>query len=151
MSIYASQLHGVVSPKEQEYLDGWQRARAELRNLRQRMASEGASQQQRLKAQLLEPLLQVADNFTALVAHAPEGNAGDSWSQGVLHIARDFERVLSEFGVEQIHAENEPFNPLLHEAVGQTDEEGTQVVEVVQVGWKMGDRVLRPAKVKIGK
>lgn len=153
MSMYSSQLHGIPSLKEREYLAGWQRARAELKNLRQRLSSEGASQQMRFKAQVVEPLLAVADNFNALVAHAPRGKEADTWAQGVLHVARDFERVLGEVGLEQITAKNEPFNPVLHEAVGSTSEEeaGNMVVEVVQVGWKIGDRVLRPAKVRVGK
>ncbi|MBI1834083.1 MAG: nucleotide exchange factor GrpE [Candidatus Andersenbacteria bacterium] len=151
MSIYSSQLHGKASTQEREYLAGWQRARAELKNLRKRLSDEGMSQQQRFKAQVLEPLLQVADNFNALIAHAPTGKEADNWSKGVLHIARDFERVLAEFGLEPITANKEPFNPLFHEAVGQAEEEGSMVVEVLQTGWKMGDRVLRPAKVRVGK
>lgn len=151
MAIFSSQVHGIPSQKEQEYLDGWQRARAELQNIRSRMANEGTHQLERVKADVLESLLPVADNFQALADHVPQDIQENAWSQGVMHIARDFQRVLGEFGLTPIAGIDMAFNPEIHEAIEQVDSEKEKdmVVAVVQTGWKLGEKVIRPAKVKI--
>ena len=148
---HASEFHGGPSSRELEYLAGWQRERAQLRNLRERLTQERQQTQQRLRAEMLEPLLTLADHFQSLAKHAPEEFSGNIWVQGVLHIAREFERTLSEAGLEVIAPQNELFNPILHEAVAHEEGEKDTVLEVVQVGYKLGDKVLRPAKVKVAK
>lgn len=140
------------SNKEQEYLIGWKRARAELLNLRARMDRERVADRKRLQAQSIEPLLEVADHLQALIDHVPEDIKDHAWVQGVLHIARKFEQVLAEQGVEVVNPENQVFDPSAHEAVEQVEGEGENtVVSVVQVGYRLGDTILRPAKVKVTK
>lgn len=138
------------SNKEKEYLEGWQRARAELDNFRKRTHEELGSRQERLKGQIIEPLLQLADNFAAMTAHVPETLKEDAWAQGVLHIGRQLEQILQEFGVESIGTIGEQFDPRLHEVVGE--EKGdtpNQVAAVTRAGYKIGDTVIRPAQVKV--
>lgn len=148
--IPSSSLHGQGSIREQEYLSGWQRSRAELVNARQRHAQARVHDQVRWQATALEPLLTIADHFRTLVAHLPPELEANSWAQGVRHIAREFERILVDQGIELIDPQHETFDPVLHEAVGhEVGERTNEVLQVVQVGYKLGDRVLRPAKVKV--
>lgn len=151
--IFATTIHGAPGIKEGEYLDGWRRARAELANIKQRITSEQDISRQRTRAEVIEPLLTVADNFQALLTHIPEEFKNEAWTQGAIHIARDFERVLNEIGLEQINPNGEPFNPAVHEAIEkiQTESKTDTVIEVVQVGYKIGENILRPARVKIAK
>jgi len=150
--IHSTEVHGTGAAREQEYLLGWQRARADLANVRKRVVEEKVHEQARLKADVLESFLALADHFRALASHAPENLKEDIWAQGVLHIGREFERVLGEHGLEVINPENEMFNPVVHEAVEQVQEgKKDTVVGVVQVGYRVGEKVIRPAKVKVAK
>lgn len=144
----SSHIHGQKNSKEQEYLEGWQRARADLENVRRRMAESTVNQKQALKRDIVEDLLGLADNFRALTAHAPDPK--DPWVQGVLHVARQFEQVLADFGVEIIADTGGAFDPKIHEAVEEVEGKESGIVqEVVQAGYKIGETVIRPAKVKI--
>ncbi len=138
--------------KEQEYLEGWQRERAELQNFRKRTQEQALrNNQQALKA-VLEPLLPVVDNFQAMMKHVPLELERQAWVAGVLHIARQVEQLLSEYGVRTIEALGQPFDALRHEAIESVVVAGTpsgQVVEVVTPGYLVGDEVIRPARVRI--
>ncbi len=138
--------------KEQEYLAGWQRARAELVNFRKNMAEQSVAERDRLKQDVIEPLMQLADNMQALVVHCPPDLATNGWVQGVLHVARQFDQVLADYGVTLIDQADVPFDPRWHEAVessGDKTEGEEKVMAIVQRGYRIGDRVLRPAKVTI--
>ncbi len=150
--IYSSYVHGTPATREQEYLAGWQRARADLDNFRKRILSEQEQQHHRLRAEVGQALLEVADSFHAVIQHTPAKLKEDSWAQGVLHVARQFKRLLADYGIDLISAVDQTFDPTLHEAVAKTKKEGTRggrVVEVLQPGYKMGNIVIRPAKVKV--
>lgn len=136
--------------REQEYLDGWKRARADLENMKKRMADTLESQQGAMKKDIAYSLVALADNFRSLADHVP--NASDPWAAGVLHVARQFEQTLSEFGVEVITDIGKEFNPALHEAIEEIEKEGEKpgtIVELVRAGYKIGPNVIRPAKVKV--
>ncbi len=153
-STHASSLHSSAKKrekqesesKEQEYLRGWQQAQADLANFRKRMHEEQAHMSVRAKAGMLEALLPIADNFRAIAAHAPEELKNNPWAQGVLHVARQVEQLLSELGVEIISQTGIPFDPHIHEAVAG---EGELVSDVVQAGYRLGEKVLKPAKVRV--
>ena len=138
--------------KEQEYLAGWKRARADLENLQKRMGDQLQQQRTSVKREVAESLIALADNFRSLVEHAPASEK-DPWAAGVVHVARQFEQVLTEFGIEVIDKTGKLFDPNIHEAVEEVEEKGKegQVVVVVQAGYKVGDTTIRPAKVKVGK
>lgn len=137
--------------KEQEYLEGWKRARADLENIQKRMGNELTGQRDRIKRDVIESLIPLMDNFRSLVDHAPEGN--DPWVQGVVHVGRQAEQVLQDLGVEVIQQTGVPFDPNIHEAVDEVsgDEEKGSVVGIVQVGYRLADKTIRPAKVTISK
>lgn len=150
----AKHIHGEPHSKEQEYLAGWKRARAELDNFRKRMAKEQTEQGARLKRNLVEPLLEVADNFTAIIEHVPPEQKDNNWTQGVLHVARQLDQVLTEFEVKKIGSVGEAFDPAIHEAGGEEKSEQHQagvVVKVIRPGYQVGELVIRPARVTVSK
>jgi molecular chaperone GrpE len=150
--IHADHLHSERSAKEQEYLDGWQRARAELDNFRRRQEAHSEEDRLRVKKELARGLLSLADNFEAIVSHRPDNLLDNPWAEGVLHVARQLRQVLEDFEVKPIKAEGRPFDPAHHDAVGSVKQAKTapgQVVEVVQSGYTFRGEVLRPAKVKV--
>lgn len=147
--IPAQKIHGGSGAKEQEYLEGWKRARADLENTKKRMADAHAQHRTSTKREVVESFLSLADNFRSLIDHAPKEQ--DAWIQGVVHVARQFEQILKGFGVKLIADTSIKFNPMIHEAIAEVQGEGEMgtVIEVVQVGYTLGEIVLRPAKVKI--
>lgn len=150
--IASSQVHGLPGRREQEYLTGWQRERAELENLQKRLAQERVALKNQAEASVVRSLLGLADNFRAVVQHAPEHLQDNNWATGVIHVARQFEQLLAEYGVSKIEPANAEFDPTLHEAVETVTNKQLKsgiVVEVIQPGYKMGENIIRPAKVKV--
>lgn len=135
--------------KEEEYLQGWKRARAELDNFKKRIASDAERQREYMKRDLIEPMLSLADNFEAITAHVPAELQDNPWTQGVLHVVRQLQDILSGYGVEVIDAIDVEFNPAIHEASEPGGEDASTVGEVVRKGYKIGDTVIRPAQVKV--
>lgn len=151
--IHSTQSHSVPRPEEAEYLDGWRRARAELDNFRKRLQGQDKQRASLAQAAALSELLPVADHFQAMIRHIPKELEKNTWAQGVLHVAREFEQVLQSQGLSVISQANVPFDPTIHEAVDQEKsadgKTSGMVLEIVQPGYKMGERVLKPARVKI--
>lgn len=152
--IYSAAVHAPKDTKTQEYLAGWQRARAELLNYRRRQTERDAAAELNAKREVAEPLILLARNFRALTTHVPPELAANSWTQGVLHIARQCEQLLAELGITTLGQVDETFNPRYHEAIEHVPAEGKKsdiVVEVVQPGFAVGDVVISPAHVKVSK
>lgn len=143
--------------KAKEYLDNWQRAQADFVNLRKR--DEEAKQQfmKFANAALLEELIPVLDSLTLAIVHGnPEGKPAASNGAGkdVEVIYKQLMQVLKRNGFEEIDPVGESFDPRLHEAIGSIptdkDSEDQKILEVVQKGYILGDKIIRPAKVRIG-
>ena len=138
--------------KAAEYLDGWQRAKAEFTNYRKRQERERELARFETVGRVAKRYLPIVDDLgRALNDHPTEGD-GVAWAEGIELIYRKLMNILEAEGVLPIEAEGEIFDPNLHEAVVQTESdehESGQVIEVLQTGYKMGDRVLRPAIVRI--
>lgn len=151
--VHASQIHAPATSREQEYLAGWQRARAELLNFKQRTAAAQSQERTRLTRDILEPLLTLADNFQAVAAHLPSELKDNAWAQGVVHVSRQLDQILQQYGLQPIAESNRPFDPAIHEAIEEVESPGKagRVVQVVQVGYQLGDTVLRPARVRVAK
>ena len=139
--------------KADEYLDLAQRTRAEFENYRKRAAREAAAAQERGAAKLALELLPAVDNLDRALAHAGETPNGDaSFVSGVKHVHSDVLAALRRAGIEPFSPEGEQFDPQLHEAVAQQPFEGIvpgTVVEVYQRGYRLGDTILRPARVVV--
>lgn len=138
--------------QEAEYLDGWQRARAELANARKRFQREREQAYANAKADLLIRLLPVADDFERAFESCPDDPKTATWVDGVRLVQRKFLGFLDQEGVAPIEAASHEFDPNLHQAV--THEPSAEVpdghvIAEMQKGYKVGDRVLRPAVVRV--
>ncbi len=137
-----------------EYLDGWQRARAEFANYKKRMDKEAEEARARISGEVITRYLGVLDDLERALARAPEEEACQEWVSGIELIRQKLVALLDAEGVETIVAEGERFDPMLHEAISYEDsedhEEGS-VIEVTQRGYKLGERVLRPAMVRVAR
>lgn len=142
--------------KADENWDKYVRTVADLDNFRKRAARERTDAVKFANEGLIEKLLPVVDNFEAALAAAssPQGSNVDSLKTGIQMIFTQLRSVLAEAGVEEIDAVNQMFDPNLHEAVSQqpTDEapEG-QVVQQMRKGYRLKDRLIRPAMVVVAK
>jgi len=128
------------------------RLTAEYDNFRKRSQREKTEARQFANQHLLEKQLPILDNFEMALAAAKD--ADPAIRDGVQMIYDQFLSVLNDAGVEAIEAEGAPFDPNLHEAISQQEttevEEGT-VVQQVQRGYKLNDRLVRPARVVVAK
>ncbi len=134
-----------------EYLDSLQRERAAFQNYRRRVERERAEQAQVIAGELLLKLLPTLDDFYRAMEAVPAGER-NQWFEGIALILRKFERFLADEGVEEIPALGQPFDPALHEAVGvDSDSEAASgtITAVLQRGYRQGDRLLRPALVRV--
>jgi molecular chaperone GrpE len=144
--------------KADEYLALAQRTKADFENYRKRANRETAAAQERGAAKLALALLPAIDNLDRALAHADEvvaaqaGNGTESLVAGLKHVHADLISALQNVGIERYSPEGEPFDPQYHEAVAQQPVEGAQpgvVVEVFQRGYRMGENVVRPARVVV--
>ena len=134
-----------------EYLDLLQRERANFINFRRRAEQERQETQQYATLGLIKKLLPVVDDFGRALAAAPDPKE-NPWMAGVALIERKLRTLLENEGVIPIEALNQPFDPNLHEAVEYEGGEGEDVVvDELSRGYKMRDRVIRPAMVRVGK
>ncbi len=142
----------VSEAKAAEYLDGWQRAKAEFTNYRKRQERERELARFETVGRVAKRYLPIVDDLERALNERPIEGEGASWSEGIELVYRKLINILEAEGVTLIEANNEMFDPNLHEAVVQSESdehESGQVIEVLQTGYKMGDRVLRPAVVRI--
>ena len=135
--------------KAQEYLDALQRERADFTNFRRRTEAETQQSYRYATGAVIKKFLAAIDDLERALAHRP---TGDPWADGVELVYRKFQALLDAEGVTRIDAEGKPFDPNLHEAIMQEPsdqyESGT-VTAVLQQGYMHGERVLRPAMVKV--
>lgn len=139
------------SEKAQSYLSSWQRAAADYQNLKRRMEQERSEVGRLANASLVINLLPLIDDLERALRTVDTNLAGLTWIDGVWLIYRKFQAVLENAGVKEIPAEDLPFDPNVHEAIGEAPGEEGKVVSVVQKGYGLGDRVVRPAMVIVGK
>ena len=147
----AANLEAQVAKLEKELAetkDQYQRMLAEYANYKRRTEQEKQQIGAFTKAELLGGLLTSLDNMEKAVA-AP---AGEEYKAGVDLVMRQFMEALHKLGLEEIPASGAPFDPNVHHAVMREDADGVEadtVTEVYQKGYTVGDRVLRPAMVKV--
>ena len=143
--------------KAAENLEGWQRAAADLANYRKRVERERAEARQATAGAVVARLLPVIDDLDRAMKDAP--NAQDApelmqWLDGIGLIHRKLHAIVENEGVSRIEADGVMFDPNWHEAVTHDESENHkegQVIEVIRQGYRLGDRVLRPALVRVAK
>jgi molecular chaperone GrpE len=137
--------------KAQRLLANWQRAEADFANYKRRVEQERDEVKRLANAALIINILPILDDLERALASLDIRLVGLTWFDGVRLIYRKLQLVLESAGVSQIEAEGQPFDPRFHEAVMYGEGEEGKVVAEVQRGYKINDRVLRPAMVIVGK
>ena len=131
-------------------LANWQRAQADLANYKKRAEQEKQELAKFANAALIGSLLTLVDDFDRARSTIPESILGMTWVEGLFLIERKLTTTLEAAGLSQINALGEDFNPSLHEAVMHGEGSDGKVIEEFQKGYKLHDRVIRPAMVKVG-
>jgi len=143
-----AELTKLAEENQQRYL----RAQADFDNFRRRTAKEKEDLAQYASMKLISNLLPIVDNFERAIAASAENNNYESLAKGVDMIFRQLMQTLEQEGLSAMAAVGQPFNPEFHQAIMQVEseehEEGV-VVEEVQKGYMMKEKVLRPAMVKV--
>jgi molecular chaperone GrpE len=128
-----------------------QRERADVINVRRRHDEQMASLKTMVKSDVIRQLLPAIDNLERALKHVPKDIAAHEYVKGVSGVVKQFEKVLTDLGVERIKTVGEVFDPRLHEAVSMEEGDGTTeiVSEELQAGYSLGDEVVRHAMVKV--
>ncbi|MFZ0547959.1 MAG: nucleotide exchange factor GrpE [Candidatus Promineifilaceae bacterium] len=138
--------------KAAEYLDGWQRERAEFANARKRLEKQRAEAYKNAAVDHAAKLLPILDDFDRALSNVPSEIAADSWFEGIQLVRRKLQTIMEGLKVEAIEAVGQPFDPNFHEALALKDADGVEsgtVIEELLVGYRMGDRVIRPSLVNV--
>lgn len=132
-----------------ESVDGWQRSQAEFQNYKKRMERDNEMMRANMKGDIVKKILPVLDDLERAMQNRP---ADEPWTDGIQLIVRKFQTVLDGEGVKKIEAEGAEFNPNFHEAISNEPSEEVEsghVIAVVQNGYMLGERVIRPALVRV--
>ena len=135
--------------KAAQYLALAQRLQADFENYKKRAARDAALAQQRSVSKLVKDLLPALDNLERAIAHAA---SEDPLLEGIKLVQADLLGALTRAGIESFDPAGEVFDPTVHEAVAQFPQEGVAagiVIQVYQQGYRLGDAVLRPARVVV--
>ena len=133
------------------YLASWQRAAADFQNYKRRNEQEREELGRLANAALIINILPLVDDFERALQNVDARIAGLTWMDGIRLIHRKFQNLLEMAGVKEIESDGQTFDPNVHEAVMFGEGEDGKVISVVQKGYKLGDRVIRPAMVVVGK
>ncbi|MEJ5315356.1 MAG: nucleotide exchange factor GrpE [Anaerolinea sp.] len=147
---YIRELEG----KQKEYFEGWARERADFSNYKRRIEREQASLTQNITGEILKKYLLILDDLSRAMKMRPRDGEAASWADGIELIYRKLQSILDAEGIQRIPAEQEMFDPMRHEAItyeDSPDHESGQIIEVLQDGYTLGDRVLRPARVRVAR
>jgi molecular chaperone GrpE len=132
-----------------EYKDGWQRSLADFQNYKRRTDLEKADAYQSAIGTVVKRYLPILDDLERALAHRP---ADLPWADGIELIFRKLQTILENEGLKRIEAVGQPFDPNFHEAISQEPAEGIEcgmVIDVIQQGYMLGERVIRPAMVRV--
>ena len=136
--------------KAESYLASWQRAAADFQNYKRRVEQEREELARIANAALIINMLPLLDDMERALQNVDTRLAGMTWLDGVRLIHRKFQALLEMNGVTEIEADGQSFDPNIHEAVMFGEGEDGKVISVVQKGYRLGGRVLRPAMVVVG-
>ena len=135
-------------------LEGWQRERAEFSNYKKRIDRENSSLNQTITGSIIKKYLVILDDMELALKNKPSSADGAAWAEGIELIARKLQSILDAEGIERINQNKVQFDPNLHEAISNEEAPGFEcgeIIEVVRQGYKLGDRILRPAMVRVAR
>lgn len=136
----------------QRYMEGWQRERADFANYKRRIERETKDASANAALSMLMSLLPIIDDFELAMGNIAPELQGNPWLNGVQLVQRKFQKLLDDNNVTVIDPLGEVFDPSRHEAIASDDTgayESGHVTVTLQKGYVMGDKVLRPARVKV--
>ncbi|MDP1625033.1 MAG: nucleotide exchange factor GrpE [bacterium] len=144
-----------IKAERDEYLAGWQRAKADAVNASKRMAEDMKTFRAMATEGLIEELLPVLQSFEMAFANKEAWEKADkNWRTGIEHIHAQLKGVLAANGLAEIDPISKPFDPNLHEAVEYEKvkdvKQENMVVKVIEKGYSLGGKLVRPAKVVVG-
>jgi len=132
-----------------ENVEGWQRSLADFQNYKKRVEREDEIKKFNMKGDIIKKVLPVLDDLERALQNRP---ADDSWASGIELIARKFQNMLDSENLKKIEGVGLEFNPTFHEAISHepSDEVASgHVIAIVQNGYMLGERVIRPALVRV--
>ena len=137
-----------------EYLTGWQKERADFTNYKKQEEDRKANFSEAMRERILSRFLTVMDSFNMAFANKEAWEKVDeNWRKGVEYIYAQMNTVFEEYGVKPIGETGESFDPNIHQSIEMVEtlkkEEDHKIAEVVQKGYKLGDRVIRVARVNV--
>jgi molecular chaperone GrpE len=135
--------------KMSEYKDGWARSQAEFQNYKKRIERDNELTYAYMKGDIIKKVLPALDDLERALQNRP---TDDAWAGGIELIARKLQNILESEGVKRIEAKGAAFDPNFHEAITHEPSEEVEsehVIDVVQNGYMLGERVIRPALVRV--
>jgi len=137
----------------EEQKDGWLRSRAELDNYRKRVQRDAVRSHQDAMSSVLKIFLSAADDLERALKNKPENQETQGWVDGIELILQKLQNQMKNQGVERMDVKpGDTFDPNIHEAITQEEnpdfEEG-QIIDVLQPGYRISDRIIRPAMVRV--
>lgn len=148
-------VHEELIKTADKYLDNWKRCQANFENYKKDQAKTSDELIRFANENLIMQIIPVLDNFNASLAHVPEDKKDNAWVTGVTYIKKQLEDILKNNGVDEIEVKvGDNFNPEIHEAIKHEAENDEQelknkITKVVQNGYKIDGKVIRPARVVI--
>jgi len=137
-----------------EYKQKLLRLQADFDNYRKRSEDEQDQIRQNAKAESLLEIVPVLDNFERSLKHIPKESKNSDWIQGITYIHKQLQDVLSSEGLEKINTLDTKFDPNFHEAISYESSKKhskDQIIEEIESGYKFGDQIIKPAKVRVAK
>jgi molecular chaperone GrpE len=137
-----------------EYLDGWQRGAAEFVNYKRRIEREREQFYLVAVGNVARRYLDIVDDLNRALKNCPKEGDGALWANGIELIYRKLLSFLDNEGVKVMETKGQLFDPTFHEAISQEESpehQSGEIIETVQNGYLIGDRVLRPARVRVAK
>jgi molecular chaperone GrpE len=139
--------------QSQEYFDGWQRERADFQNYKKRIERDQASLKDFITSEIIKKYLVIIDDLELAFKNSPTADECQGWVDGINLIYQKLLKIIEGEGVEIIPVDGE-FDPSIHEAISQIDHaeiESGKIVDVLRKGYKIKDRVIRPALVIVSR
>lgn len=146
----------ICHKEKQEYLTGWQRSKADYLNLKKDEENRRTEVHKYAKADVLNDLICLSDSFEMAFANkAAWETVSENWRKGVEYIHSQLMIVFRDHGLEEINPIGEISDPARDESIGviesENPEDENKVMEVVKKGYRLNDKIIRPAQVRIGK
>ncbi len=144
----------LAKKEKEEYLTGWQKERADFANYKKQEEDRRNMFSESVRERILSRFLSVMDSFNMAFANKEAWEKVDAnWRKGVEYIYSQMGSVFEEYGVKEIGKVGDVFDPSLHESIevvnAENKEDNHKIAFVIQRGYKLGERVLRPAKVHV--